>query len=109
MSSRKRIREVWIGLIEVYHRPGAGVLMDQNAAFTNGLAFASDEREYVEAVREALANLGFDVTAVEDVEPLSTRRANRDVDKGLLELAVEVARSGAPRFGTFHVWVNDDK
>lgn len=101
-------REVWIGLIEVRHQPGAGVLMDRNKAFTNGLAFASNEKEYEAAVRGSLARLGFDVVSVEEPEPLAHRLQEFTVDPELLKLAQAVEMEREPRFGPFHTWTRDD-
>src|SRR5437016_14209220 len=104
MTGAERHRELWIGLAEVRHRPGSGMLLDSNAAFANALAYASSEAEYREAIAESLAAVGFDLVSVEDAEPLSTRKTEHAVDAELLEDAAEVEKTGKPRLGTCHTW-----
>lgn len=99
--------EVWIGLVEVNQRPGAGVLMDRNGAITNALAFAESEGQFREAIETALLKLGFDLIAVEDAEPLRVRQEGFEVSSELLELAAELASDRSPRFGAFHTWTAD--
>ena len=108
MTEGGSAREIWIGLAEVHHRPGSGVLLDSNAAFVNALAYASNEAEYRDAITDRLNAMGFDLISVEDAEPLSTRLKEHVVGKDLLELAPEVERTGVPRFGTFHTWTADE-
>jgi hypothetical protein len=107
--SEARHHEVWIGLVEVRQRPGAGVMLDRNEAFTNALARANDQTSYRQAVEHALDELGFDLVSIEDAEPLRERVANFEVAGDLLELAGMVEIGGAPRFGEFHTWRSDDE
>jgi hypothetical protein len=108
MSEAALVREVWVGFVEVVHRPGAGVLLDRNGAYVNVLALAADVLEYAEQVRAALRDAGFDVVAMEDVEPLSRRRERYALQQDLLTLAQDVETSGLVRFGTFHTWTAED-
>jgi hypothetical protein len=57
LSEWLSVSDVWIGLAEVEQRPGAGVLMDENKAFVQVLALASDEREYRSVAAAALDDL----------------------------------------------------
>lgn len=99
--------EIWIGLAEVRHRPGAGVLLDRNTAYTNALALARDSSEFEEVVREAAAKIGFDLITVEECEPLRARLVHHTISTDLEELAQEVSASGTPRFGTFFTWISE--
>lgn len=99
--------EVWIGLAEVRQRPGAGVLLDRNAAAVNVLALAQEAQGFTAAATSALDKLGFDLVAMEDAEPLRVRLQTHSVDEALLALAEEVETTGDPQFGTFHTWVID--
>lgn len=68
--------EVWIGLVEIRQRPGAGVLLDSNDALVNTLAIARDIDEHATSVRHAFDSLGFVVKGIEDPEPLSKYTEN---------------------------------
>ncbi len=107
MSSEAR-QQVWIGLVEVRQRPGAGVLMDRNGAHVNVLAMAASSSGYHRAVAEALDNMGFDLVEIEDPEPLCQRRQAFEVSDDLLALANEVAQDGVTRMGTFFTWMSND-
>jgi hypothetical protein len=103
-NARTVIRETWIGLAEVRQRAGASVLLDRNQAFVNVLAPAGDFDSFRLAVERALAEMGFDLIALEDAESLRARQVSFEVAEDLLQLAVEVEVTGATRFGTFHTW-----
>lgn len=100
--------EVWIGLAEVRQRPGAGVLLDRNAAAVNVLALAADAQGFTAAATSALGKLGFDLVDMEDAEPLRLRVQKYSVDEALLTLAKDVERTRRPMFGTFHTWISDE-
>lgn len=84
------------------------MLLDRNAAAVNVLALAQDAQGFTAAASGALDELGFDLVAVEDPEPLRMRLQAFTVDEGLLALAREVETTGRPKFGTFHTWVSDE-
>jgi hypothetical protein len=107
-SSDVKSRDVWIGHALVHQRPGAGVLMDENDAYVQTLALASNHSEFHEAVRRAFDSLGFDLVELEDVEPLAMRLQRSTVHESLLAKAAEVQNTGFPRFGPFVTWASDD-
>ena len=100
--------ELWIGLAEVVQKPGAGVLMDRNAAFTNVIAVATSAAEFAEAATTALSDNGFELVALEESEPLAARLLKHTLDERLQALAQEVSRTGVPGFGTLFTWVKDE-
>jgi hypothetical protein len=112
MSIRKNkdraVREVWIGLVGVYARPGVDLLGDAHSAWVNILASAASGSEYRAAIKEALDHYGLDLRAIEDSEPLSVRLRRTAVDVELLRLADEVKSTGLARFGTFHTFAGED-
>lgn len=99
---------VWIGLVLVHQRPGVTMLMDQNDAYVQTLAMASNAAEYLERVRHAFDELGFDILESEDVDPIDERIKEWTVDDSLLALADDVRNTGVVRFGPFIVWTSDD-
>jgi hypothetical protein len=101
-------REVWIALLEVEQRPGAGLLLDRNKVFVNVLALASNEREFRNGMAQTCEKLGFDMRMIEDPEPLRQRTQHYEVDQGILDLARQVEESGSPRFGEFYTWRSED-
>jgi hypothetical protein len=101
-------KTVWIGLAEVSQRPGAGVLMDRNAAAVNVLALACDRESFERAVSDAFDRMGFDVVGLEDPEPLARRLEVATVDEELLKRADDVRETGQVQFGTWHTWQSDD-
>ena len=78
--------------------------MDENDAYVQALALASNGDEYRAAIESAFDTMGFDLTELEDCEPLSLRLQHWTVDGSLLAKAKEVEETGYPRFGTFMTW-----
>lgn len=101
--------EVWIGLAKVRQRPGAGVLLDRNEAYTNVVALANDEVFFRHVVADSFSRLGFDVVTLDEPEPLAQRLEAFTVSDELLRLAQEVRSSGTPRFDTFQTWTANDE
>jgi len=83
-------------------------MMDRNKAFVNCLANARDVAEYEREIAAALGTRGFDLVALEDVEPLATRLRRASVAEDLLSLAEQVRADGSPKFGTFHTWTAEE-
>lgn len=83
--------------------------MDRNEAFVNVLAMAWNEDSFLREAREALDQLGFDLLALEEPEPLRRRASQYHVAEELLSLAMEVETSGEAKFGTFRTWVQNDE
>jgi hypothetical protein len=100
-------REIWIGLAQLCQQPGAGVLMDRNLAYANVLALASDHTDFTRVVRDAAAELGFDLLELEECEPLRCRLRAPQAASALVCLSEEVLRTGAVRFGTLYTWVSE--
>jgi hypothetical protein len=82
--------------------------MDENDAYVQVLALASNHAEYRTAVEQACDALGFDLEELEDAEPLAVRLGGWSVNESLLAKASEVESTGFPRFGTFVTWASDD-
>jgi hypothetical protein len=82
--------------------------MDRNMAYVNVLALAEDVREFESSVEGAARAIGFEVTALEDPEPLTRRLQSHTVDADLLQLADEVRQLQIPRFGAFYTWTSED-
>jgi hypothetical protein len=99
--------EVWIGLATVHQRPGAGILLDENDAYVQMLAWASSPDDFRFAVEQAFDEYGFDLLELEDVESLALRRQRAVVDPDLIAKAEEVKLTGFPRFGSFVTWQSD--
>ncbi|MFL5493648.1 MAG: hypothetical protein ACJ8DC_04600 [Gemmatimonadales bacterium] len=100
--------ELWIGLAEVVQKPGAGILMDRNAAFTNVIALAASAAEFAEAAATAASDKGFVLVALEESEPLAARLLKHTLDERLEALAQEVSSTGIPGFGTLFTWIKDE-
>lgn len=109
MSNQADQPQVWIGLAEVLHRPGAGSLMDRNSAYVNVLAMATTALDFEKLARDAFAVAGFDLVELDDAEPFAKRTADMQVDDTLFALAKSVEATGIPRFGTFHTWTSEDR
>jgi hypothetical protein len=82
--------------------------MDENGAVVQILALATRANEFRDVVRNALDELGFDLVALDDSEPLVDRRQQWTVDETLLAKAAEVRATGHARFGSFFTWLSDD-
>lgn len=102
-------KEVWIGLVGVVPRPGNDLLGKAKQGFVNILALAASTSEYGAQVERVLDELGLDVTEIEDSEPLSERLSKWTVDPEISRLAQEVNSTGFARFGTFHVYEDEDE
>lgn len=95
---------IWIGLAHVSSRPGNGLLGGANGAYVNILAIADNPSAFLDKVKEALEDIKLDFIRIEDIELFSKRSENYKIDKGIIELAIEVSKTKELRFGTFHTY-----
>jgi hypothetical protein len=108
MSSPNELSaEVWIGLARVVPREGNLALGESKGAFVNVLAKVASVEEFSSAVSKVLLENGFDITAIEDAEPLRFRLATHSIESDLEELAEDVLLTGETRFGTFFAFPNE--
>lgn len=98
---------IFIGLAEVRQLPGAGQLMDRNAAFVNVVAPAIDAEDFRSHVSRSLRDLGFELLEIEDVNALEPSESQL-LDADLAALAERAAATGEVQFGTFHTWIIDE-
>jgi hypothetical protein len=98
-------KKVWIGLAEVVQHPGRLPLGRRNrGACVNVVACAANEGAFRLAVEKALAEAGFSLVDIEDVEVFSERASRYRVAGELVEFAKTVEQDGLVRFGTFHTY-----
>ena len=81
--------------------------MDENGAFVQVLALASNAAEFGGEVVAAFDAIGFDLAELEDAEPLAERLRKAVVADSLLAKAAEVRDTGYLRFGPFVTWHSD--
>lgn len=100
--------QIWLGLATVHQRAGAGVLLDRNDAFVNVVVVADSIDEFTKRIREALSQLGFELTDLEEVETLTERRAAFKIPQEIESLADVARDTGTVQFGSFYTWTSDD-
>lgn len=98
--------DVWAALVHI--APGESnveTLGTSEGAYTNALAWATDEDDFQAQVTGELAALGLGVEEFEDVGLVSEGTDRERVE----DLAREVTESREVRFTTFHVYGAEDE
>jgi hypothetical protein len=113
MAERVKMKELWIGVVEV--RPLFGnhqILGNAKGAFVNIVTWASDKKEFKDKAEFIIEKLGglfvSEVLAPESVEARMGRTGNGFVDD--IEDMISRAQDNpnAIIYGTFHMFKNDD-
>lgn len=94
----------WIGLVEISDKPGNEILNDSTGAFVIVLASALSARDFTNKVKENIESMGLEFIQIEDVELFSERAEKNELDKNIINLAIEVIETGEIRFGDFHTF-----
>lgn len=100
--------DIWIGRFDVKPRPGNDALGIAKGAFVNVVALATDEDDYVQIVKAATDNYGFDIVRWEDVVRLSEWTKNNNLHRELEELARSLTREIPIQFDEFQSYLHDD-
>jgi|SRR6185503_3191320 len=110
MSTReeKPEGELWIGLAEVAQKSNLGILGASAGAYTNAIAQAVSKNNFRSKVKDAVAELGLQLTRLESAETLNARLAEYSLDAELTKVADEATRTGHVGFGTFHAFGGDE-
>ena len=102
-------REVWIGLVEVWPKHGSRILNKNERAFVSVLAWSSTQIEYRQRVRKLCDYYWLMVKGIEKSEPFRQRSKRSAARREVVKLVEKVERHHDARFGTFHVWVANQK
>ncbi len=108
MVCRKR---VWIGLAHIVPRKGTLPFpsADTIGAYTNVLAWAENEGDFVRKATQWLRRLDFKVVGIEDIEPYSMRpAAGRIISKKVRGLERLVRKDHRTRVDTIYTYSNDE-
>lgn len=97
-------RDLWVGLVHVKPRTGRDLLEGASGAYTTAVCLASDAGGFRIRVGIFFANLGFEVLEVDDLEPLTERRATHDVPQAILDAGTHAEASGEVEFDTYFTY-----
>jgi hypothetical protein len=101
--------EKWIGVAELRQRPGVQDLGPNRGGFVTVVLFARDRLEFEDRIRVTMAEMGFDVVKVDEVEPYDQRTSTYEVDQSLRTAADRLvpASDESVAFGRFHTFPLD--
>jgi hypothetical protein len=97
-------REVWIGLAGVRPRPGNEIFGRRAGAYVNVVALADTLDDPRRVVTSHFDQLRFDVTEIEDLEPLEQRLDRHGVSEEILDLVTELSRATVVVNHVFHTY-----
>lgn len=72
--SQDKLRQLWVGSVEVRPLMGCEVLDYSQAAFVNVVSWAADAYEYTQNVAQALGEKRLFVVDIQSAEPVKTKR-----------------------------------
>jgi hypothetical protein len=102
---------LWIGLLDLEILPGCTVFeydSDAKGAVVYFLAMARSEEEFRETAKASSERHDFRIREMTEVLPWETwRKTATDIEDYLFERATETVKDGGPRFGTFHLYLDD--
>jgi hypothetical protein len=108
MDGRRKVKELWIGLVEVRALKRSEILGDAKGAFVNLVTWATDADEFKSNAELVFNKKGLFVIEIENPEPVSTRRKKAELDDEIEEI-IDRAQDNpkAIIYGTFHTWKRD--
>ncbi len=92
----------WIGLFHVLPVAGNDVLDGAIGAFVTIAAMADGEKHFLDIVRTALGEAGFEISSAEDVQPWSTRIRVSRPENEICELVESLTADNRVAFGDFY-------
>jgi hypothetical protein len=105
---RPKMKELWIGKVEVRPLKGSRTLGDAKGAFVNMVTWVTNAEEYRRNVDLVLGKLGLFAVEVENPEPVSIRRQKADFDEEIEDMIIRAQDNpNAIIYGTFHEWDRD--
>ncbi|MEL7306225.1 MAG: hypothetical protein AAGJ56_10390 [Myxococcota bacterium] len=105
MSIQGHNDSVWIALVEVRPRAGKEQLLDGAlGAYVSVVALAENAHDYQTRARSLLSGMGFDVTEIENVEPLADRVAHTRPEQAVLDLASQLTPNNPVAVGAFDAY-----
>ena len=101
----EKLKEIWIGMLEVRPRMDAKVIAEASGAFVNVLTWADNSQEFCRKATELMNSLHLELVSVENPEPLTNRGMEDQLDKEIVQIASEIRQNpDAIRYSTFHTW-----
>ena len=97
-------RELWIGRLEVRPVSTNSPLAGRAGAFVQTIVYARDAEEFELQASATLAELGMEITRIEELDPLDERRRNGTISRDLEILASEVSETNPVAFDDFHAY-----
>ena len=95
---------IWIGMARVVpDSRHSNILNGAKYAYVNIVAYASSDDEFKQSVKDALANLGFILEKLEDVELFEMLTARAQPALSIFFLVEQLKLDKKLQFGTFHV------
>ena len=107
--TRASLEGLWIAFVHVAPTDSSAPIAGAAGAYSNVVGAALDRDSFVRKLAKAAADLNLHLLEVEDVEQLSQRLRNWQVDPEIHELARDA--STEPKvihFGTFHTYAETD-
>lgn len=101
-------KELWIGLANIIPKEGNNEFSDVKGAYVNVIMHASNNDNFIDAVKLEFDYRGFYVVDIEDIELFSERKSQYQLRDELLELANYVEQTGMVGIDRFHLYENDD-
>jgi hypothetical protein len=98
MLLESRLRELWIGVIEVLTAPNGG----NTRALTNVIAWADSKQEFGRSASGMLEGYGWTVVGTANVRPVSQESNYREEIAAIIERARSIPE--ACIFGTLHYY-----
>jgi hypothetical protein len=99
--NKKYPSNFWIGLALVKAKDSK--ILGSVNAYVNVMTTATNKKEFIQKVRNALKGMNLQLKEIEDAEPLAMRVENYKIDKKILMLANNLfANEEKVEFSTFH-------
>jgi len=89
-------------------RNGEDLLEGARGAFVNAVGPAPSSTEFEHRLRELVANLGFELIDLDDLELMSERQSKYALTEELREVADLSEASGEIELGSFHTYDDAD-
>jgi hypothetical protein len=100
--------ELWIAAIHVRKLDGCEILKEEAGAFTNAIAWATDENEFRGKVERTASKMKLFVVEFKSVDLVAQRRQKFAFDDELNELVVKAEENpNAVLYGKFFTYLRD--
>jgi len=105
-SQVEMFSEVWIGMAEIKTTKNNDLHGEISGGYMQVAAIADDAREYRVLVANYLGWLDFEIVDLSEIEPLTTRLINHEIDTVLSENLNEIGNEHDVAIGTLNTFSN---